>query len=128
MTKAEYMTVYNAEHFIDGTHYNTFEEARDAAYTILAEWVFDGMHILDKENYSEDALEGWNEMIEECWVAVYKYNPDTNEYEEFWEPSDEDYESVGWFPINALMLTPLNKLSAEAEKFEEFSDSDVSID
>ena len=81
--------------------------------------------IMIQQDFSEDVREGWNEMIEECWVAVYKYNSDTKEYEEFWTPSDEDYEGIGafgWFPIFTL------KEMFGKEKLKDFSDADVSKD
>ena len=125
MSKAEYMTVWNAEHCIDSIPQTDFEEAKQCALGILNDWANDGYQIMIQQDFSDDVREGWNEMIEECWVAVYKYNSDTKEYEEFWTPSDEDYEGIGvfgWFPVFTL------KEMFGKEKLKDFSDADVSKD
>ena len=45
---------------------------------------------------TEDELDNYNYMICSCSVWVSKYNPDTDEYEEYWSPSYEDEAALGW--------------------------------
>ena len=40
--------------------------------------------------------EDFNYMICNCSVRVDKYNPNTDEYEEYWEPSSEELKNIGW--------------------------------
>lgn len=121
MANKEFEVIWNTEDCIDGIPKDTFEEAKDCAMEIMSEWLMDGYAILQKENFSQEVIDGWDEMIEECWVAVGKYNPETKEYEEFWNPSDDDLEMIGWRPFNIFM-----RFIKEAEGIEEFSDADVS--
>ena len=123
MKKSEYMVVWNTEDCIDGIPEDSFEQAKTTALNILEEWAEDGFAIIKKESYSKEVIDGWNEMIETCWVSVHKYNHETKEYEEFCSPSDDDFERIGafgWFP-----LTNLKGLFEEAQKIKEFSDFEV---
>ena len=123
MDKMEYMVVWNTEDCIDGIPVETFYDAKETALVILNEWARDGLTIIDENDFSDEIRDGWNQMIENCWVEVRKYNPETKEYEKFWSPSEEDLESIGafgWFPI-----TTLREIYKE---FSDFSDDDVSED
>lgn len=125
MIKTEYMVVWNTEDCIDSIPKNNFEDAKEAALIILDEWAKDGLAILNKNDFSDEVREGWNQMIESCWVAVYKYNSKIKKYEPFWEPSDSDFERIGafgWFPVATL------KEMFSEENYKEFSDEDVSKD
>jgi hypothetical protein len=118
MDKMEYMVVWNTEDCIDGIPEEDFEEAKATALTILDEWCNDGIKILQDNDFSDEVRRGWNEMIENYWVEIQRYNPETKQYEDYWSPSDEDLERVGyfgWFPVATL-----------PEIFEEFEDKDVS--
>ena len=129
MTKAEYMVVWNTEDCVDSIPKSNFDEAKQCALEILNDWANDGYQIMVQQNFSDEVREGWNQMLEDCWVAVYKYNPDKKEYEEFWSPSDEDYETVGlwgWFPV-ATLDALFEEYGIDGKEFIEFSDSEVSI-
>ena len=45
---------------------------------------------------TEDELEDYNYMIFNSSVGVSRYNNMTDEYEDFWTPSDKELENIGW--------------------------------
>ena len=88
--------VWNTEDCTDGSYCDTFEQAKEAAMGIMAEWVRDEYSRWESATPTKKDLESWEEMYFSCSVEVYKYDPATDEYEEYWEPSEEDLEAVGW--------------------------------
>jgi len=83
--------IYDTESFIDGIDFGTFEEAKDAAYTILLSWMND---------CSMESGEEWNMMIENCSVWVERYESfdyaEGGDYYIYWQPDDAYLESIGW--------------------------------
>ena len=43
-------------------------------------------------------------MIWNCSVEVRKYDPMTDEYDEFWSPSYDDEEQLGWIELTREMI------------------------
>ena len=88
---------WSTEDTSDGYCCDSFEEAKDGALDILATWQVEKIaEFKDSFNPTEEEIADYNYMIDNCYVEVHKYNPDTDEYEEYWEPSYEDEKSVGW--------------------------------
>lgn len=96
--KAPWVMVFDTEDTTDGIDFESFEAAKDDALETLVKWM-----IWERQEWTagvfcptEDELDRYNYMICNCSVWVSKYDPMTDEYEEYWSPSYEDEESVGW--------------------------------
>ncbi len=96
-----YRIVWNNENHVDfapNREYCTFEEAEKEAKNLLCCWMSK-----EKEKWiwnkttglpepTEEQINNWNEMIENCYVYIIK----TEEI----DLSDEDYEEIGWMKWN----------------------------
>lgn len=89
--------VFDTDSYCDGIGYESFGAAKCQAEDTLIEWMCqergewkDMFCPTDKE------LDNYNYMICSCSVWVSKYDPDTDEYEEYWSPSWEDEAALGW--------------------------------
>ena len=95
--KAKYRTVYDAESFCDGIEHDSLEAAKADAQETLIEWMTEERsEWKDVFNPTKKELDRYNHMICNCSTWVSKYNPMTDEYEEYWSPSYGDEESIGW--------------------------------
>ena len=105
-----WMMVYDLGHTVDGIGYDSFEAAKEQALETLVEWqvqqISEFKNIQGPEDWpaalTQEQREDWNYMVSECHVEVQKYNPDTDEYEEYWFPSYEDEKQVGWLYIEEI--------------------------
>jgi len=96
--RAPWQMLFDNEECCDGIGFESFEAAKDDAIETLIKWM-----IWDREEWkagpfdpTEDELDRYNYMICNCSVEVRKYDPETDEYEEYWGPSYEDEEEIGW--------------------------------
>lgn len=96
--KAPWVMVFDTGDNCDGIDHEFLEAAKDDARETLVNWM-----IWERQEWeagvfcpTEDELDEYNYMICNSSVEVMKYNPMTDEYEEYWSPSYEDEESVGW--------------------------------
>jgi len=103
--RAPYHVVWNTDDCIDGYDADSFGSAKESALDTLLNWMYtesETWNFMQDDNGSiiptptEEQIESWDYMIFNCWVEVYKYNPDTDEYEEYWSPSYEDEKEIGW--------------------------------
>lgn len=85
---SKYKLIYDMEHTIDGIEYDSFECAKEGAFTILDSWMF--------EANADNTTEEWNYMVYNCCVWVEEYDEESGEWEEIWSPSDQELESIGW--------------------------------
>ncbi len=74
----------------DGFGCTSFDEAKECSFAVLVNWIDS-----EYEEYAEDP-ESINYMIYNCGAEVMKYNPMTDEYEEYWYPSHEELKEIGW--------------------------------
>ena len=89
----------------DGYYCDSFEEAKDNALDTLATWqTIQIAEFKDPLHPTKEEIEQYNYMIDNCYVEIYKYNENTDEYEECWEPSYEDEKFVGWVYWDELEL------------------------
>lgn len=103
-----YQMVWNTDSCCDGAGYDSLIEAKESAIDTLVEWMVESQYdwkIKMDNNGGEigyaptkQQIEDFNYMIYSCYVEVQKYNPDTDEYEEYWSPSEEDENEIGWRP------------------------------
>ena len=92
-----WQVVWSTEDCTDGYGCDSFDEANDSALDTLATWQAEKIaEFKDCFNPTEEEIDDYDYMIANFYVKVYKYNPNTDEYEEYWEPSYEDEKSVGW--------------------------------
>lgn len=92
-----WMMCFDAESFCDGIGFDSFDSAKCDAEDTLINWMVEERNNWkDVFHPTEEELERYNYMICNCSVDVRKYNPDTDEYDEYWYPSYEDEEALGW--------------------------------
>ena len=97
IVRAPWRMIYDMGHTIDGIDYDSFEVAKESALDTLIEW--EAQTISDWGKWrrpTEKQIEDWDYMIGEYSVHVEKYNPETDEYEDYWWPSYEDEQLIGW--------------------------------
>ena len=75
------------DHCDDGFGRESFEFAKESVFDILVEWVVEAQ---------DDSAEDFDYMLYNCGAEVMKYNPMTDEYEEYWYPSNEELKEIGW--------------------------------
>lgn len=81
----------------DGIGYDSLEAAQGSAEDTLIEWMAQTrMEWKDMFSPTEEELEDYNYMIASCSVHIDKYDPMTDEYDEYWYPSYEDEERICW--------------------------------
>ena len=91
---------WDTDNCCDGYDCESFKAAKESALDTLIGWAVDERSGWKSNEPTDEEKENWDYMIYNCGVAVYKYNPDTDEYEKFWHPSDEDCKSIGWVLFN----------------------------
>lgn len=88
--KAPFKMVWDNINCVDSTEHDSFEAAKEAAFDTLLLWMVDC-----DLTYPQNAEE-WDYMISNCSVCVRRLNQETDEYEDFWEPTYEDEAGIGW--------------------------------
>lgn len=104
--RAPYRVIWSTDDCDDGFNEETFEAAKDNAMVVLSEWIAQQAaesSSADLHEWSEEDVENWDYMIYNCSVEVMKYNPLTDEYEEYWSPSYEDEREIGWLEYEEFM-------------------------
>ena len=93
---ARYKVIYDGGDFIDGTDWHeTLEEAIDVAKEILGSWVCEERYHWHRPTPTDEEVEKFNMMIDECGVWVEE---EGHEEDEDWRYylTDEEYNEVGW--------------------------------
>lgn len=89
-----WMMLWDNDSACDGIGYDSLEAAQGSAEDTLIEWMAQTrMEWKDPFSPTEDELANYNYMINSCSAYVGKYNPDTDEYDEYWWPDEEE---IGW--------------------------------
>lgn len=86
--RAPWRVLFDSGESVDGIDAETLEEAKELVIETYYTW-------MEEEESTRDC-ESWNEMIYSCSAVVGKYCPETDEYDEYWYPSDEELEAIGW--------------------------------
>ena len=94
--RAKWQMVWDTDSCCDGCYFDTFEAAKASAEDTLIEWEMEEVQGWTGYDPTDEQIDSWNYMIYNCSVEVRKYNPDTDEYEEYWYPSYEDVKNLGW--------------------------------
>lgn len=94
---SKYCVSYYAEHFSDAFDVGSLEEGKRACLDVLRQWMCDELiERSEPDRPTAEEIERWDHMIETCLVCVTEYDPESDDYDEVWEPSDEDLDGIGW--------------------------------
>lgn len=97
IVRSPYRMVYDGNCFIDGTDYGSLEQAKADALDTLVNWMIEARQAWANCHCpTEDELDEYNNMICCCCTYVQEYNQETDEYDDYWYPSEEDLEQIGW--------------------------------
>lgn len=91
-----FCVVWNTDSFCDGMECDTFEEAKGIALETLINWEMEEFSAWKSAEPTEKESEDWDYMIYNCESFVLKYDADKDEYEDYWYPSDEELDEIGW--------------------------------
>jgi hypothetical protein len=102
--RAPWRMVLDTDNDVDGVDCDSFEQAKIDALDTLIEWATEQCSGYDAEvrNWTEKQRDDYDYMVYNCSVAVYKYNPNTDEYEHYWTPTYKDKEEIGWCTCDIL--------------------------
>lgn len=75
---------------------DTLSEAQETLWEIYEGWMDEERTKWKGLSPSDEEKADWDYMIYNCGAVVQKYNPDTDEYEDYWEPTQGELESAGW--------------------------------
>ena len=90
----KFLVVWNTEDCCDGFEQDDFESAKRSVWEIYEGWLQDALLISASE--PDFQPEDWDVMIDNCWAEIKILNPDTNQYDHYWYPSDADLTDIGW--------------------------------
>lgn len=97
VVRKPFLMVWDNDSCVDGDGRDSFDDAQADALGTLIFWMTEQRRTWkDFLAPTEEELEEYNYMIQTSSVHIDKYNPDTDEYDEFWYPSYEDEEDIGW--------------------------------
>ena len=98
--RAPYRVIIDTEHSTDGADEKDLASAKENVYDTYYEWMNDeALHRKDPDKPTKKEKENWDMMIYNCGAYIEKYNPNTDEYEEYWYPSDDKLKRMGWKPF-----------------------------
>jgi hypothetical protein len=97
---SKYSVCYYTEHLDDAFCVGSLEDGKAACLDLLRQWMCDELiSRSEPDKPTEEEVERWNYMIKTCFVSVTQYDPDRDDYDEVWEPLDEDLSAIGWKEI-----------------------------
>lgn len=109
-----YIVIWNTEDCCDSTRYEykTLEAAKNEMKEIYLEWLTaEQMNWnINKESFkpipTEDQIEEWDNMIDNCYVYIRELDKDGNiinkeDYYKFWL-SDDELKEIGWMEWSEL--------------------------
>lgn len=80
----------------DADEADSFEEAKSIMENTFCFWMEEEYASWKSTEPTTENIERWNIMIYDCHQMVQKYDPNTDEYEDYWEFTDEELDSMGW--------------------------------
>lgn len=113
IVRRPFLMVWDNDSCVDGIGCDSFEAAKGDALDTLVFWMTEQRRLWDDFLApTEDELDDYNYMIENCSVHIDRYNPNTDEYDDYWYPSYEDEEDIGWKTLT------MEDIAAEREAYE----------
>jgi len=98
----EYMMIFDMEHTVDGVAFETLEEAKSDAMDTYLLWIAEETAKWKCSEKgipmpTEEEIESWDMMVENCICYVAKRDPETGEYTDtVWNATDEELHEIGW--------------------------------
>ena len=100
IVRSPYKTMYDTPNFCDSVEFEDLEQAKEDAIDTLHLWMQEEYSQWGGEEPTEEEKDHWDYMIFNCSAWIVKYNPDTDEYEDFWFIPDETKNEIGWKEYN----------------------------
>lgn len=97
IVRDQWLMCWETDSDCDGIGFESFGAAKADAEDTLINWMCE-----ERQEWknpfcpTENELDDYNYQICNCSVYVKKYNPETDEYDEYWSPSYEEEEKLGW--------------------------------
>lgn len=102
-----YSMVFSNGENRDAWGFGSFELAKETVMEQYMNWMhefsFDRQCSSDFKEWTKNEVKEWNAMIEKCYCLVEEYNSVTDEYDDYWYPSEEDLREIGWLPYDELV-------------------------
>jgi len=98
--RAPFLMCWDTDDCADGIECESFGAAKCYAEDTLVEWAceenrewkFDG----DIPVPTQEQIDSWDYMIYNFGVSIKKYNPETDEYEDYYEFDQDELDKLGW--------------------------------
>ena len=90
-----FRVAYDTENDCDAIDCDTFEDAKDTLWSTYTGWM-DAERMDWNGEPTPQQKKDWDFMLYNSAAVVQKYDPDIDEYEDYWYPSDEELASWGW--------------------------------
>lgn len=95
--RSPWRVLWDSAHCTDSFACATLAEAKRRTLELHESWLEDARsEFSDPEHPTEDEVERFNQMLYDNSASVEKYNPETDEYDEYWFPSEKDLTKIGW--------------------------------
>lgn len=106
IVRSPYRVAYVMDNFYDTLDVvlNDLEEAKKFTIGLFCDWIQKERKAIawfDGEPTKLQAQE-WDYMICDRSAVVEKYNPNTDDYEELWYPSDGELSAIGWKGVEEM--------------------------
>ena len=94
-----FRVLYDMPEMTDAFDCDTYGIAITDLQDLYEGWMIEERNHWEDETPTPEEADKWNQMLYEFSAIVQKYNPDIDEYEDYWYPSESDLESWGWKEI-----------------------------
>jgi len=98
VTRSTWHVIYDMDDCIDGYDTTSLAQGKSDVLDTFLQWMYNEQSLWKNGKPTKRQIEQYDNMIEvfNCYVA--KYNPMTDEYDDYWYPSDDDLRRIGWMP------------------------------
>ena len=119
--------IWDNVHCCDGFDTPSLAQGKQDALDLLIEWMVQERAEWASDTPTGEEADHWNYMIYNFSAGVSKYNPDTDEYEEYWYPSDKQKARIGWKVIKTYKIKPeyIDRWGSEANEDTIVSEPEV---
>lgn len=95
-----YRVRWENEFCIDSFDRPSMDEAIHDALDLLLEWESQERYDWKSTQPSQEQIDRWNYMIDECHVGVFRL--DGERLVHVWNPTEDDFKRVGWMYFDDL--------------------------
>jgi len=104
--RAKWRVTWDTDSCCDGYDTPSLAQGKQDALDTLIEWMCEEQSEWNSDEPTGEEAEHWNYMIYNSSAGVKRYDPDTDQYEEYWYPSDKQKEQIGWKIIKTYKIKP----------------------